>query len=326
MSDDRTDLITIYNSPRAQAASKLLRRAGSIGLTALSSAKTRLQQQAQEHLLPRLEDASRWLLEPEHIEQAQQQLAKLASWGMKLGFEHDPKAALLFDFVNWIEQEHGRQAVIFCLAQHNPVVDGTLLDLVQTRFMTWPKLDEQTYQRKLSAVSCTFLGLLGALAQLEDRQAAPLRRSQEVLLARFVTSGIPERFYPLGHMAAGDKEVLARFERPAQPEQATSGALHKRAIGRLKAKLTGQTTPTTQPSGTANTRTDLTDQRPMGSDPHFQFLVNSYAFFMHTYMTRALIEQLPQVFTLARRAQAQDEPDQGADAPRADDQDVIIDM
>lgn len=335
MSEDQTKLITIGQGKTRARATRLLRRAGSLGLSALEATSRRVQEGAQTHLKPRLEDASRWLMDPEHLEQAQQGLAQLASWGMRLGFDHDPRAGLLFEFVDWIEQEHGRAAVVTCLTQHNPVVDGTLLDLIQTRYMTWPKLDEKVYQRKLEATSRTFLSLLGALAQVEDRQPQPTLRTTEALIERFVSSpSIPERFHPLAHMAAGDLRVLHEY---GQKASAPKPSLTKRALDKLGAlgatpseqrAREDQRAPHAQ--APSSSRTALTTHRPFQADPHFQFVVNSYTFFMHTYMTRAIIEQLPNLVDWAQRAQKPWEaPDEGEDAPgepSGEPEGVTIDM
>lgn len=329
MSEEQTKLITIGQGQKRARAGRLLRRAGSLGLSALEATGHRVKESAQAHLLPRIEDASRWLMDPEHLEQAQHGLAQLASWGMRMGFEHDPRAGLLFEFVDWIEQEHGRAAVVMCLTQHNPVGDGTLLDLIQTRYMTWPKLDEKIYQRKLEATSRTFLSLLNALAQVEDRQPQPTLRTTEALIERFISSpSIPERFYPLAHMAAGDLRVLHEY---GQQAEAAKPSLAKRALSNLSnLRAKKDANQASAPSPATSSRTELTTHRPFQADPHFQFVVNSYTFFMHTYMTRAIIEQLPNLVDWAQRAQKPWEaPDEGEDAPNepaSPDEGMTIDM
>ena len=336
--------ITISEGAGRALASRLLRRAARAGQQLAQQRGQELLHEAQA----RLGQARQWVMEPAHVERAQEFLARAASWGMRLGFEHDPKAALLFEFVSWIEREHGKGAVLVCLAQHNPVIDGTLLDLIQTRYMTWPKVDEQAYQRKLDAVSHTLLGLLCALAQVADRQPGPVVRTREALVERFVSSpALPERFGALARMAAGDEATLRAHAKPEEP--ASRGAqegeqearwMSRRGLGRLARRLRPSASEPQSRIVPEDRASALTSHRPLQDDPHFQFVVNSYVFFVQTTMARAMVEQLPLLLTatVGRGISAQDEAEEpysspedqpkssrGAEAARPADG-VVIDM
>jgi hypothetical protein len=142
--------------------------------------------------------------------------------------------------------------------------------------------------------------MLAEFAALQLREPVPQDKSPASLTAFFHSAGFPERFHPLPLLATGDPDTLAQHNPQPDPRP------------RLRDLIRGRTTshdpaPATSPP----TSTALTTLSPLGHDPAFQFLFQSYTFFLQSYLARGLIEELPGILSWARdidRAHKQSQP------------------
>jgi hypothetical protein len=252
-----------------------------------ASQAVQLAQQARYTLAPHVEAAVDWLTAPEQAAHLQSAAAQLASLGMSIGFKADPRARLLFDLADWLEQRHGRLPVLQCLLAHNPMIDGSLLELIRLRFDPRSAVDRAPYDLAITRVRAHLIAMLGELAAVECEENAPQDLTQ--VAAFFQAAGLPEQFHVLPLLASGDPEALAAHSpTPKPPRQ------------RLRDTLRGrQTAPPAPATGSA-----LTTLTPLGADPHFLFLFQSYTFFLQSYLARGFIEELPGLLSWAREIDA----------------------
>lgn len=266
-----------------------------------------LKNKASEHIQPRLEEAlERWTT-PENLESLQSIMAMTAQWGFKVGFANDPKAKRLFDFAAYIEDRHGRKAVLMALAQFNPILDGSLIELLQARYAAWPKIDRPTYDARMHRVRLSFLHLLCALGRLEEPSTSDRRvnmdASIEDMIEFFEQCDIPAQFHILARLAAGDDAAFAQFDGDPSEEDEDNKA--PGFLDKLKDILLQE-----EPDTPQNTALVTDELRPFDVDPKFHFLVNSYTFFLQTYTTRALVESFPELITWAKQMDQRVEQEQ----------------
>ena len=197
----------------------------------------RVRQSIGETVAPAVEHGARKLLlklaEPDNAERLQETLAGLAQFAMRSGFRSDPKARLLFDFVDEIEAVHSREAVMQIVVQHAVAYEhdmlGVLLESVQrggSATMTAERLDG--FRQRASS---KLLALLCALASLESDEQPPSAR--EAQIAYFEDAPIDPRYKPLARMAVGDETALASVE----GDEASDGNRSKGVLGRTLERL-----------------------------------------------------------------------------------------
>lgn len=305
-----------------------------LGGEAVRAGLETLAKQAEERLLPNLERLVDWATAPEHIEQVQQVMARTAQLGIEMGFRADGRAALLFDFADWMEQEHGREAVARQIWQHNSLLDGTMLALLEARIGSLGQHEEAvSYHQQLENVRLNFMELICSLAQLEEGTPLPQTRRIDELREYFERAILPERFMILAGLGAGDPEAFAELERRRAAEQARGAAraegLGRRLFRRLFAAQEGASAEDAASDALARRQRRQRGElvRSSQRDPSYGFLVNSYLFFLQTYTTRHLIERFPEMIAVARefeqppQASSQDE-DAAADILVVSDEDA----
>lgn len=343
MSDDEKpiSLRDGAHEPPSRTA-RVLGRAQRAGAIIAGEALDRIGKQAGEVLLPRLEAALDWMTSPENIEQVQAIMARTAQSAIDMGFRVDHHAALLFEFVDWMEQEHGREPVAARVWQYNSLVDGTLLALLEARVGMVGQQDRgRGYERQIEAVRLDFLELLCALASLEDERPMPRVRRPETLRAYFEDCILPEQFYVLAGLGIGDPAAFEEMEQRLAAQQARERE-ERSAAGKLVERLKRAATTARQDLDSATSEDDggkkpgkrararaLVKLGPFDRDPSFRFLVNSYLFFLQTYTTRVLIERFPETIAAARALDEQMKERQGAtsSSPMKDDgEDAVIDL
>ncbi len=254
----------------------------------------------RQALRSRVDDAAALLQEqvldflssPEQVKALQITLANIADWTLRRGFRFDPNAELLFDFVNWLEQRHGRRRLTQLLFRSPIFRDPLLLEALAhlsellTPFSTpddsRPRWDAERLEQFKTRTGDRLLGLLVELAALEADE--PLRsESRDDRLAYFESAPIPPRFTRLAAMTQG--RLLMTRETPSG-----SGRGIRKIIDRLR------------PS--SSTPSDLVRFIPGAGDETLHFLVFSTTFFLQSYLLRNLIEALPDI-----AAEVQDEFD-----------------
>src|SRR5690554_2384075 len=118
---------------------------GSEKPTALRRAQSAAEQVFSRHLKPRMgraidalapvvEKGARAALlklaDPARARLLQKSMAGLAQWTMSTGFELDPHAGLLFEFVDTLESQHSREVLLAIIARHASRYERDMLGLM----------------------------------------------------------------------------------------------------------------------------------------------------------------------------------------------------
>lgn len=277
-----------------------------------------LQQQSSEHLIPRLEQFVEWATSEENIHNLQGILARTAQLGMNLGFSSDPRARILFEFVDWMESEHGREHVAPRVFAHNPLVDGSLIDMLEATLN--PNHSPEHYATRIDTVRAKFMLMICSLAQLEDERPLPSSDDLQTLREHFESCIIPPQFHVLAGLGAGDPSAFEHFEQRERDRRERESASKRRGIRqRVFDRLQRAASTTPEEAEDPTTRSSALLRLTTGKrDPATSFLVQSYLFFFQSYMTRAMVEQFPDMVA-GIKAQAQ--PDEDTRSPP--DPDVI---
>ena len=214
----------------------------------------------------------------EHVEALQQALATVSTWAMHRGFRADPNAELLFEFVNWLEDRHGRQKITFLLLRSPMIGDPAFVEALihlSKLLAPWsPSQDDSAWdhsrlERFKARAGRRLLDLLVELAALECDSPPP--SDTEERIAYFRNAPIPIRFQRLAAMTQGDHLMQRSQSRRLDWVQHTVNRLapdHRR-------------------------QSALAPIIPGIGDDGLHFLVFSTTFFLQTYLLRNLIETLP---------------------------------
>ena len=289
--DDHTDhdALEISSRRRDKVRARALRAAQRAGALVSS---------VSEQVAPKLDVFAEWATRPENAQRLQRGLAAVAQVGMSAGFKADPTARLLFEFADLVSHEAGREHVVFAVATHSPLADGSLLDLIQSRVSALSG-DDAPYLRRLEEVRLRILRTLCALAERytdDDIGPPPMHDRASDYVDYFDDAIVPPRYADLAALVAGDPRAWSRLEeryptsrsRRARPPQS-------RALARRDARST---------------------------EREFRLMTTSYMLFAQAYLTRGIIEELPGLFAAAR-ADDDLERGQGDEASRDDG---VIDM
>ncbi|MGM0559246.1 MAG: hypothetical protein ACQEVA_22875 [Myxococcota bacterium] len=267
---------------------------------ALSRMSEKVRETVQDRLAPRVKDALQYklapaieeriremvlkLAEPENAERLQETLASIAQFGMKRGFEQDPDARLLFEFVDWLERRHSRALVMEVVVKHGALMEHTLIQHLQKmlerqraglppeRGDGWRELRDEGQQRLLE--------LLTLLVTLETGEPAPA--TQEAQVEYIEGADIPERFKILAHKTVGAEGAFDEAPDTAQPDTTVTSddsRLEKWLGSREDRK--------------SKKKSALQRFAPSMDDPHTRFLTASHLFFVQSYLVRAMVENLP---------------------------------
>lgn len=219
-----------------------------------------------------------FLSSPRRVEKLQRLLANIAGWTLQRGFRNDPNARLLFEFVDWLEERHGRQTVSVIIIRSPLLRDPEFLDALaylSAELTPWSpevggKWDQRRIERFKRRAGQRLTDLLVELASLEAEQPPP-ENAPERKLEYFRQAPIPDRFHRLAAMTRGDQ--LAERRRPLPSDWA--------------AKL-ADSFGSSKPG-----ETDLAPWIPGRGDKTLHFLVFSTTLFVQSYLVRNLIESLP---------------------------------
>jgi len=218
---------------------------------------------------------------PEKVRRLQQVLANLAGWMMDRGFRADPNAELLFEFVDWLDDRHGRQPIAAIVFQSAMVRDPEFLEAMghlshslapwrQSADNSWSASRIDGFKRRAGN---RLLSLLNELAALESETPPPAGDIDD-RIHYFEQAPIPDHFTRLAAMTRGDR----LFERDTPSKRLGWAA---QIIDEL--------------------RTDSSDRHalspfiPGRGDEQLHFLVLSTTFFLQSYLLRNLIEGLPDI-------------------------------
>lgn len=219
------------------------------------------------------------LSDPDAVESMQMALATMASWTIKQGFRADPNAELLFEFVSWLEERHGRARISMILVTSDFLQDSSFLEgLAQLSRLVSPlPLPQQDASWSPEEISRfkdqggrRLLALLVKLVALEHPEPPP-PGPEEAHLRYFQAAPIPERFHRLGPMSQGLHLT---------PRRPTASRVTRAVTSRLRPDAPG---------------TDLIPYSPPRQDSLLHFLVFSTTFFLQSYLLRSLVEALPSI-------------------------------
>ncbi len=277
MSDNQGDNSTSLARRVAGGTLGRLRRLASRGksrlATALESQLEDIGESVRDQLLELL--SSR-----QQMERVQQALVTVSGWAMERGFRADPNAELLFDFVDWLEDRHGRDRIALLLVQSPLLQDPAFLEALAHLSQTLTPWKSDQVDRKWTAdrlnsfknkAGRRLLDLLVELAALEREQPPPA--GAEARIAYFESAPIPLRFTRLAAMTRGEKLLRRPTKGRVQ--------LAQRALSRLAPDRR-------EPTG-------LIRFVPGVGDEALHFLIFSTSFFLQSYLLRNLIEALPEL-------------------------------
>lgn len=218
---------------------------------------------------------------PQKVRRLQRVLANLAGWMMGRGFRADPNAELLFEFVDWLDDRHGRQSIAAIVFQSAMVRDPEFLEAMghlsnslapwrQSADDSWSASRIDGFKRRAGN---RLLSLLNELAALEADDPPPTGDIDD-RIHYFEQAPIPDRFTRLAAMTRGDR----LFERTT-PSKRLGWAV----------ELFDDLRPESAE------RSALSRFIPGRGDEQLHFLVLSTTFFLQSYLLRNLIEGLPDI-------------------------------
>ncbi len=247
----------------------LTRRAAGRAARALRQGATAVGRRIKDRAVDHLRD-------PSAVEHLQGHLVTLTNWSLNRAFRYDPNARLLFEFVDWHDQRHGRDTTASILLASPLVEDAQFLrSLFQMADWLDPRVAAHRagvgpgeLDRFKETTGNYLLRLLTDLAALHHPDSPDEAMTVDDHLDYLEEAHIPDRFKTLGPMTQG------RFLR--DPPTSSS------PIGRLLQSLT--TSPASQ---------SLIPRNPVLHDKTLQFLVFSTALVIQSYLVRHIIETLP---------------------------------
>lgn len=263
-----------------QARPGKLRRAGQRASRLFSR---HLRPIMEEKISPALQKGARAavleLAKPQNARALQRTLGGLASWAAKTGFQLDPDARLLFEFIDETEARHSRESVLNIVLRHAVIHEPELLQSLLKELghsVIEPAAAEDSSHGTLGE---GLLELLCELAALGSTRGVP--SSRDAQLDYFQAAAIDPRFKPLGPMAAGLAGAFQNTKstkNSREPRSAAKTSLPARFI-------------------------------PSLDDPAARFRTTGQLLALHTYLLRAMLEALPDtlqmIAELERQARAQ---------------------
>ncbi len=236
------------------------------------------------------------LSDPRTVQVVQRVMKAAGSASIQAGFRKEPQARLLFEFAEWCEAQTDRGDVMALLLQDAFTKDGAFAQLSKPMmelgvedplraFLATPPTESliavfHSAQQGLILTLCR----LAALGLHEEPPAPETPRAEQV--AWFRASAIPERFKGLMALALGEEappepradapETAAEAE-AAPGEGAGGGGVASAALERIRSALPVRSFP-----------------------PGFRFLVGTYLVFLHTYLSRNMVDAFPKVMEQVR--------------------------
>lgn len=255
-----------------------------------------MRETADTLVLARLqEQIERWLLavaEPDNARRLQSALAHVAQLGMELGFRADPDAERLYELVAWLEERHGRLPVLQRVGEHMSATEATFLralesivaDLGQVPTSEASQEAARQMHEMRDVAAAQLLDLLCGLAALESGEEPPTDSSEAGVLFYEATE-LPDAFRDLAARAAGLPGAFHAVRDEREPS----------LLQRLRGKERDEDV-----SAESGGRRGLTKFVPSFDDPHLRFLTLSHLFFLQSYLTRNLVEALPELLEQAK--------------------------
>jgi hypothetical protein len=252
-----------------------------------------------------LDRALHLISDPRVASALQQSLSALGNRGMEAAFTQQPHARLLFDFAEWCDQRASRGAVMGALMRDTLSPEGAFYHLYQPLMALGAVKDplaalaaQPPEARLLEALHEAQRGALRTLCALAalalpDAPASPHDADAEALAAHFAALPLPPRFLVLGELALGrgaDQGEDASAPTPSQaPSPAPTGAL-----ARAQRWLPARALP-----------------------PGLRFVIGPWLWFLQLYLTRNMVDALPEMMGRVRDelAQEQARADHEADGP-----------
>ena len=275
--DDHNDLPAPIGLPRRAVGR--LRKIARGGRRRLTDALRSRADDVEELLRQQLLD---FLATPENVQTLQRSLATIGGWAMSRGFRSDPNAELLFHFVDWLEERHGRPTIAGILFSSELVRDPALLEAIAhlatalgpgAFHSEGPGWDLDRVERFKERAGTRLLDFLTRLASLET-DAPPPEGAVEDRIHYFESAPIPERFERLARMTRG--EDLLEKHNPSRRQR-----LLERVAHRLR------------PDRDDDSTTALARFIPGVGDETLHFLVFSTTFFLQSYLLRGIVDALP---------------------------------
>ena len=219
---------------------------------------------------------------PRQVEALQKSLVRITGWTLRRGFQADPNAELLFEFIEWLEKRHSREKITTILLHSQWLRDPAFVDaLVHLSRLLSPfetDIEEQWSESRLEAFKTRagrrLLELLVDLAALEQDVAPSPSSTVTEQIAFFRSPPIPDHFHRLADMTQG-RHLLTRTR--------TS---ERRKLAKKVARRLGVLRPNDS---------NLIPFIPGIGDETLHFLVFSTTFFLQSYLVRNLVEALPEL-------------------------------
>jgi len=250
----------------------------------------------------------RALSDPRTVAMVQRTMSTVGGRGMEAAFKREPHARLLFDFAEWCEQQSDRGDVMGVLIHDTLMPDGAFAQISRPiqdlglqddplrAFLATPPTDSlievfRSAQLGLLQTLCR-MAALGTGVEPPDAKA-PLH----TLVSFFKDSGIPEEFKVLADLALGHGESPST---PSGGDAAVPPVEEARttALARVKRMLPVRSLP-----------------------PGFRFLVGTYLVFLHSYLSRNMVDAYPRVMEKVR--EEMDGQQAAADATGAEAGEVL---
>ncbi len=276
--DDSNNLPTSIGLPR-----RAVGRLGRIALGGGRRIKDALRSRAGDFEDLLREQLLDLLSTPERVETLQRSLATIGGWAMRRGFHADPNAELLFHFVDWLEERHGRQKISAIVFRSSLVRDPAFVEAIAHLATALgpaslrdegPGWDLDRIEGFKDRAGDRLLDFLVQLAALEADEPPP----QGSTLARidyFESVPIPKRFQRLARMTRGD-DLLEKQHTPSRRQKLLEG-------------ITDRLRPDSEDDSSAA----LARFIPGVGDETLHFLVFSTTFFLQSYLLRGIVDALP---------------------------------
>lgn len=255
---------------------------------------------AEEHLSPHLQQMAEWLLQDHHVEGLQSALSKVANTAISLGFHVDPAAALLFEFSSWLEEDYGRQEVLPRIMANAHIDDGVLIRLLTRSITDNPDASPDTQDPDVLHVRQQMLLTLCSLAQLDEETPLPSHDDIHSLYTYLKDAVLPHQFDLLPDLVMGYPEAFEQLQqeqikkREKEAQQSRRAKLKNSILNKLNPQESTQ--PTTSQKSTSLTRSSL-------RSPALNLLTSSYLLFIHTTITRTVLESFPDMIANLKQAE-----------------------
>lgn len=269
---------------------------------------TALAEVASHRFAPHLEELVEWITSESNIDSLQSTLSKVANTAISMGFRIDPGAALLFEFASWLEEEHGKEAIIPRVLAHSPLEDGSLLGLLTRSLTSSPDASPHTQDTDVRRVRQHMLLMLCSLAQLDEETPLPEQDDIDSLHGYLSRAILPEQFDLLADLAIGNPEAFDTLQRRHHDTQhakrdtaSTRDRIKHALLDRIVPIPNGRETPEAHTPSESSALV-----RSQARTPALTFLTTSYLLFLQTTLTRSMLESFPNMIASLKQAEQEE--------------------